>query len=49
ASEVRLRAKLHSIINLRGVTKFEIAVTLEIKDNPKPAFTGLLVFLYHFE
>ncbi len=47
-SEVRLRAKLHSIINLRGVTKFEIEVTLEIKENPKPAFTGLLVFLYHF-
>lgn len=46
--EVRLRAKLHSIINLRGVTKFEVDVTLEIKENPKPAFTGILVFLYHF-
>src|ERR1700712_449510 len=48
-SEVRLRAKLHSITNLRGITKFEVAVTLEIKDNPKPAFKGLLVFLYHFQ
>jgi acyl dehydratase len=47
-SEVRLRAKLHSITNLRGITKFEVDVTLEIKDNPKPAFNGLLVFLYHF-
>ncbi|MBX2898427.1 MAG: MaoC family dehydratase [Cyclobacteriaceae bacterium] len=47
-SEVRLRAKLHSIANLRGITKFEVEVTLEIKDNPKPAFNGLLVFLYHF-
>lgn len=47
-SEVRLRAKLHSIANLRGVTKFEVDVTLEIKDNPKPAFKGVLVFLYHF-
>lgn len=47
-SEVRLRAKLHSIANLRGITKFEVEVILEIKDNPKPAFTGLLVFLYHF-
>ncbi len=46
--EVRLRAKLHSIINLRGITKFEVDVTLEIKDNPKPAFNGILVFLYHF-
>jgi len=47
-SEVRLRAKLHSIANLRGITKFEVDVTLEIKDNPKPAFKGVLVFLYHF-
>ncbi|MEK6783312.1 MAG: MaoC family dehydratase [Bacteroidota bacterium] len=48
-SEVRLRAKLYSIVNLRGITKFEVDVTLEIKDNPKPAFTALLVFLYHFK
>lgn len=47
-SEVRLRAKLHSILNLRGITKFEVEVTLEIKDNPKNAFNGVLVFLYHF-
>jgi hypothetical protein len=46
--QVRLRAKLHSIINLRGITKFEVDVTLEIKDNTKPAFNGILVFLYHF-
>lgn len=46
--EVRLRAKLHSIMNLRGITKFEVDVTLEIKDNAKPAFNGVLVFLYHF-
>lgn len=48
-AEVRLRAKLHTIINLRGITKFEVEVALEIKDNPKPAFTALLVFLYHFK
>jgi len=48
-SEVRLRARLHSIVNLRGITKFEVEVTLEIKDNEKPAFNGLLVFLYHFK
>lgn len=47
-SEVRLRASLQSIINLRGITKFEVEVTLEIKDNPKNAFNGVLVFLYHF-
>ena len=48
-NEVRLRAKLHSILNLRGITKFEVDVTLEIKDNATPAFNGLLVFLYHFK
>ena len=47
-SEVRLRAKLHSIANLRGITKFVVDVTLEINGNPKPAFNALLVFLYHF-
>jgi hypothetical protein len=39
---------LHNILNLRGITKFEVDVALEIKDNPKPAFNGILVFLYHF-
>ena len=48
-SEVRLRAKLHSIVNLRGITKFEVDVALEIKGNPKPAFVAILVFLYHFK
>jgi acyl dehydratase len=46
--EVRMKARLHSIINLRGITKFEVDATLEIKGNAKPAFKGILVFLYHF-
>jgi acyl dehydratase len=47
-SEVRLHAKLNSLINLKGITKAEIKVTLEIKDNRKPALEGALIFLYHF-
>ncbi|HLP06048.1 MAG TPA: MaoC family dehydratase [Paludibacter sp.] len=47
-SEVRVRAKLKSLINLRGVAKAEIQVAMEIKDNQKPAFEGVIVFLYHF-
>ncbi|MDQ8005313.1 MAG: MaoC family dehydratase [Pedobacter sp.] len=47
-SEVRLVAKLKSIINLRGITKVVLDATLEIKDQSKPAFTGDVVFLYHF-
>lgn len=46
--EVRLRVKLINIANLRGIAKAELEITMEIKDRPKPAFTGVLQFLYHF-
>lgn len=46
--QVRLVAKLQNIANLRGTVKAEVAVKLEIKDQKKPAFTGVLIFLYHF-
>lgn len=48
-SKVRIRAGLHSLVNLRGITKAEIKVRLEIEDNKKPALEALLVFLYHFD
>lgn len=47
-SEVRLKASLKSIANLRGVTKVVISVVLEINGQVKPAFTGEVMFLYHF-
>ena len=47
-SQVRERAKLVSAVNLRGITKAEIGVTMEIEGNKKPAFQGSVVFLYHF-
>jgi hypothetical protein len=47
-SEVRCRVFLKSIINLRGITKATLFIQLEIKDQPKHAFTGDVVFLYHF-
>ena len=47
-SEVRLNVKLATIANLRGITKATIHVELEIKDQKKPAFSGNVVFLYHF-
>ncbi|MEP6683061.1 MAG: MaoC family dehydratase [Parafilimonas sp.] len=47
-NEVRCRVSLKSIINLRGTTKATLFIKLEIKDEPKPAFTGDAVFLYHF-
>lgn len=47
-SEVRLRAELTSLLNLRGIAKAEIKVTLEIKDSPKNALQASVLFLYHF-
>jgi acyl dehydratase len=47
-SPVRLKVKLAGIADLRGVTKATIGIVLEIKDQKKPAFTGEVVFLYHF-
>lgn len=47
-SEVQLKARLVSIADLKGVTKVVIKATLMIKDQPKPAYTGDVVFLYHF-
>ncbi|MCP9611962.1 MaoC family dehydratase [Coprobacter tertius] len=47
-NEVRLRAKLISLTNLRGIAKAEIKVALEIKDNKRTALDATVVFLYHF-
>ncbi len=47
-SEVRLKVKLISIANLRGTTKATIGVELEIKGQKKAAFSGNVIFLYHF-
>jgi acyl dehydratase len=47
-SRVRLRAKLLSVKNLRGIAKARLEVTLEIEDSKKPAYTGIITFLYHF-
>ncbi len=47
-NQVQLKAKLMNISNLRGITKVIIQATLVIKDQPKPAYVGDVVFLYHF-
>lgn len=48
-SEVRLVARLKSLADLRGIAKAEVEATMEIKDERKPAFTAVLVLLYHFK
>lgn len=46
---IKLTAKLESIANLRGISKVEIKFTIEIKDERKPALSGVATFLYHFQ
>jgi acyl dehydratase len=47
-SAVRLRTTLLSVANLRGIAKARLQVTLEIQDQKKPAYSGVITFLYHF-
>ncbi len=47
-SRVRLHVKVLSAVNLRGTTKANMGVKLEIEGNKKPAYEGEIVFLYHF-
>lgn len=46
--EVQLRAKLKAISDLRGITKVVIEANLDIKGQTKTAYTGNVIFLYHF-
>ncbi|QIX62185.1 MaoC family dehydratase [Hymenobacter sp. BT18] len=48
-SAVRLRAKLLSVKDLRGIAKARIEVVLEIEGSKKPAYSGVITFLYHFQ
>jgi acyl dehydratase len=45
---VRLKATVNNVVDLRGVTKANIGVVLEIEGSKKPAFEGETVFVYHF-
>ena len=47
-SYVRVCAKMLSVTDLRGVVKACIDIKMEIKDCPKPAFEGTIIFVYHF-
>jgi acyl dehydratase len=48
-SKIRLKAGLKSIVNLRGVSKAVLDITIEVEGQRKPALKGDIVFLYHFE
>lgn len=45
---IRARFYMNDIKNLRGITKIQVKVILDIKDKQKPAYDALFSFLYHF-
>lgn len=47
-SRVRTHVWLLSLMNLRGISKVQLRVKMEIEGNKKPAFEGEITFLYHF-
>lgn len=47
-SRIRTRVVLKNVANLRGITKIQLDIYMEIEGNRKPAFEGTMTFLYHF-
>jgi acyl dehydratase len=47
-SRIRTGVSLRSISNLRGISKVQLDVKMEIEGNKKSAFEGTITFLYHF-
>lgn len=47
-SRIRTRVVLKNVTNLRGITKIQLDIYMEIEGNRKPAFEGTMTFLYHF-
>ncbi len=47
-SDVKLQATVKSVIDLRGTIKAVVEAKLLIRNKSKPAYTGDVIFLYHF-
>lgn len=47
-NEVRLQATVKSVTNLKGTVKVIVKAKLLIKNQLKAAYTGDVIFLYHF-
>ena len=46
---IRATVSLNDIKNLRGVTKVQVKIIVDIEGQKKPAYEALVNFLYHFE
>ena len=47
--KIRAIVSLQDIKNLRGVTKVQVKIIVEIEGQKRPAYDALVTFLYHFE
>lgn len=47
-SSIRAKVWLNDIKNLRGITRAQMRIVVEIEGNDKPAYETLVTFLYHF-
>ncbi|KAA0129419.1 MaoC family dehydratase [Chryseobacterium sp. SN22] len=47
-NQVCLQAKIKCVNNLKGTVKVTVEAKLLIRDQLKPAYTGDVIFLYHF-
>ena len=47
--KVRVRLITHNAINLRGTTKVETKVRMELEGKKKPVFEGIVTFLFQFQ
>jgi acyl dehydratase len=45
---IRARVWLNEIKNLRGITRAQMKIIVEIQGNEKPAYETYVTFLYHF-
>ncbi len=48
-SKIRTHVWLEDIKNLRGISRLQLKIQMEIEGSKKPAFEGIATFLYHFE
>lgn len=48
-NRIRATVSLNDIKNLRGVTKVQVKIIVDIEGQKKPAYETLANFLYHFE
>lgn len=48
-SNIRTHVWLRECTNLRGVSRVKLEMKMEIEGNNKPAFEGIITFLYHFK